>query len=386
MVPSAAFVPPTGLGARSSLGPAISSGESTAARLKLAAAAAASKAAAAPSATAAPISKAALQRAKMAALLEQATQGEVRSASGAWERRDMQELGAKMKGDEVDSMGGLASHSSEVGDRAAMIARINSDTDESLFADAPDRGSSNALGLAAAAAAAAKGGARREVSHHDAMFAPTGAYVPSPSPAPAGPPTAPPPPAAPPPARRVGYLTKLRASAAAAPSAPPSASLNVRFERPPSPRPSEDTGAAAPLWKRLRVGQAVEARSSADGGWYAAEIKQVVHGGYANASFTVQFDDDAREAKSWRDLRLRPDLYPTPDAPASLSALKRPRHSDDVSSGAADGPSSAAPQPAGPTAGATEEPSAAAPPAINPAVVLRAQSGGGWRARAKGLK
>jgi hypothetical protein len=303
-------------------------------------------------------------------LLEQATQDEVCQASGAWERRDMQEVGAKMQGDEVDSIGDGASYSSEVGDRAVMIARINSDADESLFAEASDRFSSKAPGLAA------RHDAHREVSHHDAMFAPTGSYAPSLAAAPPAAPIIAPPPTA----QRVGDLSKLRAAAAAAATAaaPPS-SLNARFERPPSPLPSEDAAAAAPLWKRLRVGQTVEARSSVDGDWYRADITQVVHGGYANATFTVAFQhwEDACEAKSWKDLRLRPDLYPVPDEPSGLSTLKRPRP-DDARAGASDGPASAASQPAWPTAEATAT--------INPAVVQRAQSGGGWRARAKGLK
>lgn len=360
---AATFVSSSGLDEQPSARTTISSGESTAARLKLAAATKTGKSAAASTASGA-LSKAALQRTKMAALLEDATRDEKPDKNKAWERQDVQELGAKMKSDEVDGMGHSASYSSEVGDRATMIARINSDTEESIYVDfGQGTGSSREEG----SNGSSRHSAHLEVSHHDAMFAPTGSYRPStPSEAPSV--CSAPPPAH---ARREGDLTKLRA----------------RFERPPSLLPNEKEAAEdAPLWKRLRVGQTVEARSSADGQWYAADIRQVVHGGYANASFTVAFHDfdDACEAKSWREIRLRPDLYPMPEPISPSSSSKRPRpNEEDAGSNTAGGPSQA-------TASSTELKSeapgntpAAGPLAINPALMQRAQSGGGWRARVR---
>jgi len=360
---AATFVSSSGLDEQPSVRTTISSGECTAARLKLAAATKAGKSAPASTASGAP-SKAALQRAKMAALLEDATRDEKPEKTKAWGRQDMQELGAKMKSDEVDGMGHSASHSSEVGDRATMIARINSDTEESIYVDSGQgTGSSREEG----SNGASRHGAHLEVSHHDAMFAPTGSYVPS-TPAEAPSVCSAPLPA---PAQRVGDITKLRA----------------RFERPPSPSPNEkETGEDAPLWKRLRVGQTVEARSSADGQWYAADIRQVVHGGYANASFTVAFHDfdDACEAKSWREIRLRPDLYPMFEPTSPPSSLKRPRPSEeDAGSSTAGGPSQATVSSPELKREAAGNPPAAGPLAINPALVQRAQSGGGWRARAR---
>jgi hypothetical protein len=368
--PSAAvFVSSSGLDEKSSFGAAPSSGESIATRLKVAAAAVKSgQSAATSSATGAP-SKAALQRAKMAALLEDATRDKKPEKNKAWGRQDMRELGAKMKSDEVDSVGHFASHSTEVGDRAAMIARINSDTEESIYVDTAQESGSISREEGLQAAGVKRHGAHLEVSHHDAMFAPTGSYVPS------APVEAPPASSAAPSDRtqRVGDITKLRA----------------RFERPPSPlRNKEEATEGAPLWKRLQVGQMVEARSSVDGQWYGAQIRQVVHGGYANASFTVAFHDfdDACEAKSWRELRLRPDLYPMPSPTSPPSSLKRPRPSEDTSSSAASEPSRDVPSSAGAAskdAASESTPAAVEPLAINPALLQRAQSGGGWRARAR---
>lgn len=126
-------------------------------------------------------------------------------------------------------------------------------------------------------------------------------------------------------------------------------------EPPTKKRPPTPTEDDSPLWKRLKLGDEVDARGSSDGYWYPCLITQVTHGGFPSAKYTVQFTGDGKkESKSVRDLRPRQRLAtPEPDA-QNKAATADP------------GPGEV-------------------PVSLNPLAAQRASAAqGGWRAKARG--
>jgi len=69
----------------------------------------------------------------MATLLEKAGSNDAKQAG--WERRDAREWAEKLRRDEVDTTGTVASHAPEAAARAATISRINDEDIESLFGE-----------------------------------------------------------------------------------------------------------------------------------------------------------------------------------------------------------------------------------------------------------
>jgi hypothetical protein len=136
-----------------------------------------------------------------------------------------------------------------------------------------------------------------------------------------------------------------------------------------SPCPAAAAGdSEVPLYQRLTAGHNVKARFSEDGCWHAATVKQVTHGGFSNATFTVVYTDYGNEeVRSWRDIELLAgEEYPSSSSAKQESSLPGGQAKANA---------------------ATEESSTPITIVqLNPIVMQRAQAPpkkGGWRAKAR---
>ena len=297
-------------------------------------------------------SKASDHRHKMAALLNKAVEDSHASKgrSGGWERREAHGLSAKFREDEHDTQGGLADSALVIGTRAATLARINDESVETIFGE-PTKNDEDAAKASSSELAKKARLNQSDVSHFDAMFSSSSSSSPSSS-------------------------SSVKSGELVIPVAPPvpdtAELLRRKYDREYRGEPSSPP---VPIWKRLVLGQSVEARFSEDGCWYPAEIRQVTHGGYPNATYTVRFTSYGNEeSRSWKDINLLPG-----DEQACLPFAKRARLGDGAEGCARDQEiqdDAIAPPQAQPTRAT-----------INPAVVARAsdlKAKSSWRAKARG--
>jgi len=261
-----------------------------------------------------------------------------KSASKSWERQDMKNVAEKFKADEA-SMGFSNADSEKV---VETIRRIEDESRETIF-NGTD-GFDGDVGIKSDKSAISTS----ELTHHDAMFT-AGLLEVEP--------------------KRVQQEINGTSSTLSIALSTQLSSLGKTFERPPSPSSSNDS--EVPLYKRLQVGQPVKARFSEDGCWHSATIKQVTHGGFPNATFTVLYTDYGNEeSRCWREIMLLPgdDGGGLSSTSEEQDGKRLKRESDDPS---------------------TKEHTEAVVPAVplNPATIERAlapsKKGGGWRAKAR---
>ena len=298
-----------------------------------------------------PPSKFSKMREKMAAMLDKTSSSDAelekkRGGGETWIRKDMQDVSGKLKSDEVHVLG-VESGSVGAGERALLISRINCEETETLFHGERSDRDEAILSTSKTSSANQTVISKRELLHHDAMFASVPLDAPE--------------------------QPTVSADKEPQQSSTPESRL---FARPPQrpPSPDGDDG-FRPLFTRLRVGQEVRARYSEDQLYYDAVITQVIHGGFSNAMYTVRYSAFGNEeSRSWKD------ITPLNNEGVDEPLPKRQRPLDQV------------PQLSGssmPGLGATapkDQTTTEIPPpvALNPAVLQRAsQSQGGWRARAK---
>jgi hypothetical protein len=235
---------------------------------------------------------------KMNEMLERTNEEDKKNK--VWESHHMTDISKKMKADEVECTG--TGFVGEVNDHNKLISMINSEEFDSLYSEeaVEQYNRTNEKEVASNVSSSTNNISKRELLHYDAMFSVCD------------------------PATVCGDNDNNNNNNKA--STNKSDVFSNKFHKQSDPfitgnsnvGNNDDGEDELPIWKRLHVGQAVEARCSYDGRWYSAVIKQVIHGGYSNALYTVQYsdnngfnpassssrDDNNTETRSWRDIKI----------------------------------------------------------------------------------